>query len=1081
MTVRKIRATKAGVAFLALAAMLVFTGVAQAAPPTISSFAPTSGNLGSSVVVTGTNFIATPASNTVKFGGSGGTAATVTAATTTSLTVTVPGGIAASSTIYVSNSNGTITSGSSFAVAPTTVTTFTAKAAAGASITITGTNFHTTPGSNSVLFNGTGGVAGTVTAATTTSLTVTVPAAATPGKLYVTTPYGTVLTSTDFIVLPAGYAAADIISGRLTLGTATSIAIPSGDAAIYLFDTTVVNQKISFRWTNSTIGSMSIQVRNPAGGYVVASTAGAGTSYIDASALTTIGTYSIQITPDPTFSGSLSLTASNVPVDVTGSVTPSAGGGSTTLNLATPGTNGRVTFTGLANRRMFIRFSASTINGGAGMLLDSNGAPMVATSIGKADSFIDSVPLPSSPASGTYTVLVDPSGINAGSITVTVYDLGVADPAASVIASLPGTQTVTTSSPGVNGGVTFPAVTGHKVSVKMTGSTFATVVLRLLKPDGSQLGLAATYRAATGFVDALDVPTTGTYTLVVDPTGVSMGTASFTVYDIATDAGGPLNLPTPAPASATGTATITTPGQNALITFTGAIGQRVAVAISSSTLSGGTMSILRPGGSVLKTTGLSKTAFLDAATLDAAGTHTLKLDASDASIGTVTFTVYNVPGDVGVPTPIAIVPAQTLTGGSAAATITTPGQDAWFGFTGTAGQRIAFKIAGSFLKSGSLDIKDPSDNQLGPSISFGVTGGWGDPVTLPSTGTYKIRATANGVATGNIVIYAFIVPADTTASVVPSGPATTVATGIPGQNIKVTFAGTAGHGALVQLTASTIAGSVKILRADGTTVLGSSTVSTAGGLIDSTTLPASETYTVLVDPKTWGTGTVSVRVLDVPADVGGSLPLTGIQQVYSTGAPGQNIQLTMSASAGQRIALSITGPSYNGSIKIFRPDATQMLSKTFNAAGTFVDATAITVTGTHTVKIDPSLSGVGMVTVTAYLVPADATGAALTVDGATSRVDTTTPGQNGTVTFDANSQASLRIVATSVTTGASTCCGSKVSVIGPLGTTVMLAKTVGTKGATWTLTVPSTGTYTIKMDPQSSSIGGITFKVQSNV
>ena len=63
-------------------------------------------------------------------------------------------------------------------------------------------------------------------------------------------------------------------------------------------------------------------------------------------------------------------------------------------------------------------------------------------------------------------------------------------------------------------------------------------------------------------------------------------------------------------------------------------------------------------------------------------------------------------------------------------------------------------------------------------------------------------------------------------------------------------------------------------------MLGSSTVSTAGGLIDSTTLPATETYTVLVDPKTSGTGTVSVSVLDVPADISGSLPLTGVQQVY---------------------------------------------------------------------------------------------------------------------------------------------------------------------------------------------------------
>ena len=106
-------------------------------------------------------------------------------------------------------------------------------------------------------------MAGTVTAATSTSLTVTVPAGATPGKIYVSTPYGNVTSSADFFVLPTGYAAADIVSGRLTLGAASSIAIPSGDAAIYLFDTTAINQRISFRWTNSTIGSMSIQVRTP--------------------------------------------------------------------------------------------------------------------------------------------------------------------------------------------------------------------------------------------------------------------------------------------------------------------------------------------------------------------------------------------------------------------------------------------------------------------------------------------------------------------------------------------------------------------------------------------------------------------------------------------------------------------------------------------------------------------------------------------------------------------------------------------------------------------------------------------------
>src|SRR5476651_249278 len=58
-------------------------------PPTITSFTPASGPVGTSVTITGTNFNTTAASNIVFFGA---TMATVTAASTTSLTVTVPAG-----------------------------------------------------------------------------------------------------------------------------------------------------------------------------------------------------------------------------------------------------------------------------------------------------------------------------------------------------------------------------------------------------------------------------------------------------------------------------------------------------------------------------------------------------------------------------------------------------------------------------------------------------------------------------------------------------------------------------------------------------------------------------------------------------------------------------------------------------------------------------------------------------------------------------------------------------------------------------------------------------------------------------
>lgn len=69
--------------------LLFFLCTSVIAQPTITSFTPASGPAGTSVVITGTNFHATHANNTVYFGP---VKAAITAGTTTSLTVTVPNG-----------------------------------------------------------------------------------------------------------------------------------------------------------------------------------------------------------------------------------------------------------------------------------------------------------------------------------------------------------------------------------------------------------------------------------------------------------------------------------------------------------------------------------------------------------------------------------------------------------------------------------------------------------------------------------------------------------------------------------------------------------------------------------------------------------------------------------------------------------------------------------------------------------------------------------------------------------------------------------------------------------------------------
>lgn len=92
--------------------IIFFLSQSVFAQPTISSFTPTSGAIGTTVTITGTNFSATPANNIVYFGA---VKATVSAATATSLTVTVPAG-ASYQPVTVTTNHLTAASIQSFAV-----------------------------------------------------------------------------------------------------------------------------------------------------------------------------------------------------------------------------------------------------------------------------------------------------------------------------------------------------------------------------------------------------------------------------------------------------------------------------------------------------------------------------------------------------------------------------------------------------------------------------------------------------------------------------------------------------------------------------------------------------------------------------------------------------------------------------------------------------------------------------------------------------------------------------------------------------------------------------------------------------
>jgi hypothetical protein len=163
--------------------------------PTVTSFNPTSGPVGTAVDVQGTNFTG---ATSVKFNGTADPSFVVNSSS--DISAHVPTG-ATSGTISVTTPNGTGTSSTSFTVtggggnAPTVTSFSPTSGPVGTNVAITGTNFT---GATSVTFNGTAATSFTVNSST--QIHANVPSGATTGKVAVTTGNGTGTSSTSFTV-----------------------------------------------------------------------------------------------------------------------------------------------------------------------------------------------------------------------------------------------------------------------------------------------------------------------------------------------------------------------------------------------------------------------------------------------------------------------------------------------------------------------------------------------------------------------------------------------------------------------------------------------------------------------------------------------------------------------------------------------------------------------------------------------------------------------------------------------------------------------------------------------------------------
>jgi YD repeat-containing protein len=555
--------------------------------------------------------------------------------------------------------------------------------------------------------------------------------------------------------------------------------------------------------------------------------------------------------------------------------------------------------------------------------------------------------------------------------------------------------------------------------------------------------------------------------------------------------------------ASTGTISITTPAG----TFTTATNFTVTTSTGAPTITSFTPTVASPGTSI----SISGTNFSSTAANDQLKFNITRQFASSAtSTGISTTVPVATSGHVQVATSAGsavssqdlYVPFGTFTasqvgysnrttlGTSATVSATGASQIGLLIFDATAGQRVSLSLSGSTLTyCYYVYLFAPDGTQIG-SDACPTSPDFLDALTAPYTGTYTVGVnfTANN-SSGGVTITPNNAT-DATGTISIGGSAVTMTTTAPGQNIAVTFSGTAGHAVSVLSSGQTFstAANLWVYAPDGTPLASPSTISTSGlplftGPLN---LPETGTYKIYVDPSGTGTGQVTLQLFD-STPITGTITPGGSSVTATTTSYGEDAIYTFTGTASERISLTIQSVSYSttlsgfyspsATVAIIKPNGTTLASTvvyTSSSTTYFIDTQVLPTAGTYTVRVAPG-PYTGTATLTLYQVPADAS-ATITINGSPVVISTSTPGQNLQLTFSGTSGQSI-----SLTCGSVTYSNYNPLVVYNPSTSYLTSGYVYPTGNTifTGVTLSQTGTFTITVDPSGTDTGSVTFQLTS--
>ncbi|HZJ63350.1 MAG TPA: IPT/TIG domain-containing protein [Kofleriaceae bacterium] len=951
------------------------TSIRRLAPGTLRvvDFTPPSGTIGSTVAVFGSGFSASASENTVAFNG---TAVTVTSATETALTVTVPVG-ATTGKITVTNAAGSATSSTDYMVLSSSlapgIASFTpALGTQGTVISITGVNFQTGARDNNVSVGGQ--LAEVVQDASSPApalLKVRVPSTTASGRIEVTTEFGRALSSDEFFALPTTVVPTDVeATGRVTVnGPALARTTTTAGKKIVLVFDAQVGQRLHLIATDGTFtAGVMVDVYGAAGTKLQTlsmnnNSVGDFTVPVPAS-----GTHTIVINPSASDKGSLRL---SMVADATGAM---ALEDSTAVSLVS-GQNAHLSFAAQANTGLGLALAGLTF-------APSGGTPSVTATLRKADgtslitcTFTSNNSCDLGPTNfattGTYFLDFDPSGLIAAGFNAVLSS----DASGSLTIDAPPT-TVTIARAGQNARYAFAGTAGQAVTVMLTGNTIddgnssttnGTQIL-VFKPSNNASALASDTISthAAGLTLDLTLPETGTYALAIRPSGLDSGSINAQLTSFAT---GSLVLDGSTPVALAS-------GQNARFSFTAQASTGYGLALTSLafTPSSGTpppsltATLRKVDGTQLTTCAFSVSTSCDFEPTSFATTGTYFLDFDPSGLVAASFNAVLSTDARGTVT----VDAETPT----AVAIARPGQNARYSLSGTAGQVVSVVFTSSTLDDGNtstptstlVQVFRPNGSLIASNNFNASTGGVTLDTTLPDTATYTIVIKPSGLDAGTVNL---AVKSPATGALTLDG-STAVNLG-PGQNGRFSFTAQAGTGYGLALTDLAFTPSVAVpspsvtatlRKADGTSLTTCSFTSSNSCDLSATSFTTAATYFLELDPN----GTVAAHFnVVLSTDLSGTIVVDAPPTPITFARAGQNARINFSGTAGQLVRVVVSGNALddgngatvnNTQMLVFKPSSPNTGAIGSVGFNTGVSSATINLTlpetGSYAIAIKPS-------------------------------------------------------------------------------------------------------------------------------